>query len=154
MLFRNLTVLQRIVFGGFLCPRRELLKIRWKLCLGKAFFPLAINSELIGNRITIITYIRYLRRKYNARNSRHLMYILYQRNSKKHDSLKSSKRGIDILGYLSKGATYREIAQRLNISVRGVENHLDRMRNNNRLQTVDELVVLYADWEHGQRENK
>ncbi|MBD5641787.1 MAG: winged helix-turn-helix transcriptional regulator [Desulfovibrio sp.] len=58
------------------------------------------------------------------------------------------------MGYLSKGATYREIAQRLNISVRGVENHLDRMRNNNRLQTVDELVVLYADWEHGQRENK
>lgn len=78
------------------------------------------------------------------------MYILYQRNYKNHEILKASQRGIQILAYFSLGETYIEIAQRLNISVWGVENHLDRMRNNNRLQTVDELVVLYADWEHGQ----
>ena len=82
------------------------------------------------------------------------MYILYQRNSKKHAPLKASDRGLEVLACFSSGEKYREIAQRLNISVRGVENHLDRMRNNNRLQTVDELVVLYADWEYGQRENK
>lgn len=95
-----------------------------------------------------------LRKKFNARNSRHLMYILYQRNSRNHEPLKASERGIQILSYFSKGKKYKEIANQLSISDKGVERHLDRMRNSNRLQYVDELVVLYADWEYGQRENK
>lgn len=110
--------------------------------------------DLESTKSTVQDYIFRIRIKYNARNTRHLMYILYQRNSKKHAPLKASRRGLEVLAYFSQGAKYKEIAQRLNISVRGVENHLDRMRNNNRLQTVDELVVLYADWKYGQRENK
>ena len=73
------------------------------------------------------------------------MYILYQRNSRKQEHLKASRRWLEVLACFSRGEKYKEIAQLLNISVRGVENHLDKMPNNNRLQTVDELVVLYAD---------
>ena len=103
---------------------------------------------------TLRHYMMFLRDKYNARNSRHLMYILYQRNSKSHERLIASERGIQVLSFFSRGEKYKEIAKRLNISDRCIEKHLDRMRNNNRLQTIDELVVLYADWEYGQRENK
>lgn len=143
-----------IAFEGFLCPLRQSLKIKLKLCLCKAFPPLTAVTDLKSTIATITDYLFHLRKKYNARNTRHLIYILYQRNSKTHPPLKASKRGIEILAYFSKGETYKEIAQRLNISDRCVEKHLDRMRNNNRLQIIDELVVLYADWEHGQRENK
>jgi len=139
-----------IAFEGFLCPLKQSLKIKLRLCLCKAFPPLTAVTDLKSTIATVTDYLFHLRKKYNARNTRHLIYILYERNSKIHPPLKASKRGIEILAYFSKGETYKEIAQRFNISDRCVEKHLDRMRNNNRLQIIDELVVLYADWEYEQ----
>ena len=114
----------------------------------KAFSPSSKIEEL---NITIGTYDQYikrLRRKYGARNTRHLMYIRYEKNSMKHEPLKATERDLEVLSYFVRGKSYKEISDELGITLSAVEKHIDKLKFNNFLQDSDELIVLYADWEH------
>ena len=131
--------------------KKQAYFLKWMLCLRKAFSPSTKLAELNITRNTLNKYMHYLRRKYHARNTRHLMYLRYARNSMKHEGLKATERGLQVLSGFSRGETYKETAMRLGISDRCVEKHLDKLRNDNFLRDADELIVLYADWEknHG-----
>lgn len=82
------------------------------------------------------------------------MFLRYARNSVKHERLKATKRGLQILSGFARGETYEEIATRLGISDRCIEKHLDKLKNDNFLQDADELIVLYADWEITEKSKK
>lgn len=116
----------------------------------KAFSPSRKIEELNIKIGTHNQYIQRLRRKYGARNTRHLMYIRYEKNSVKHEPLKATERDLEVLSYFVRGESYKEISNKLGITLSAVEKHIDKLKFNNFLQDSDELIVLYADWEYEQ----
>ena len=52
------------------------------------------------------------------------------------------------------GNNYEEIALELGITVSGVRKHLDKLVDDNFCQTINDLIVLYADWENSKKTRK
>jgi DNA-binding CsgD family transcriptional regulator len=66
---------------------------------------------------------------------------LYSENNEK---ISFTKRELDVLLWVSKGFTSRQIAEKLNLSVHTVNNHKKRMLEKNRGKNTAELVSLAA----------
>lgn len=92
--------------------------------------------------------MQMLAKRYNARNKRHLMYLRYQRNISKPVILIASERRLQILSGISLGKPYSEIASELGISKSCVEKHIEKLMIDNTCEKVDDLIILYADWEY------
>lgn len=66
---------------------------------------------------------------------------------------KVSKREQEIVPFLVKGLTQKEIALQLNISARTVENHINSMMKKLEVKNSVELVAKYVSYVHRKREN-
>lgn len=98
--------------------------------------------------------LRDLRKKYKARNTRQLIYVLYERSDKRQARFVASARGLEIMKCIVSGNSYGEIALELGITASCVRKHLDKLVNDNYCQTINDLIVLYADWEHSKETHK
>lgn len=87
-------------------------------------------------------------KKYQARNARHLMYIRYKRNISPINALKATPKGMSVLDKIAHGYTYCEIAMMLNVSKSCIEKHINKLLFDNKCDSVNDLIILYADWEH------
>lgn len=87
-------------------------------------------------------------KKYQARNTRHLVYIRYKRNTSPINTLKATEKGLSVLHKISHGYPYHEIATMLSVSKSCIEKHINKLLFDNKCDSVNDLIILYADWEH------
>lgn len=66
-------------------------------------------------------------------------------NSRKNEATNFSQRELEILHYVSQGLTSQEIAERIYLSKRTIENHRARMMNKMKVKNATELVAKARD---------
>lgn len=67
--------------------------------------------------------------------------------------MKVTKRQKEVLGLSTEGLVNKQIAERLFISVKTVENHLAKLREIFSAKTTSELIKLYIEYKTGNRED-
>lgn len=113
----------------------------------KAFSPSARASELGTTNDNIRDCLKKLRRRYDAKNTRNLVYMLYKRKASRKANFVATKACIEIMSLISQGETYKNIAAKMEISHSGVCKYLEKLLYDNKCQNINELLILYWDWE-------
>lgn len=141
-----------MAFGGLLWDAQKLWPIKLGLCWRRAFSPSTRLGELAITRGTLNQYLNGFRAEHGALNTRHLLYLMYKPAPSGEVKFKASENALQVMELVCKGYGYSEIASKLDITVSGVEKTLDKLKNDNWLQTTDELVILYAKWEYARKQ--
>lgn len=92
---------------------------------------------------TLRWYLAGLRKAYNVHSTRELLLVQDFRTSALVQSVRFSPRGREVIELFMRGMTYKQIAERLGISLSGVRRHREKMLWQNECKSMLELIAKY-----------
>jgi DNA-binding CsgD family transcriptional regulator len=95
---------------------------------------------------TLRWYLANIRKSYNVHSTRELLLVSGTPVSADMRIVKFSPRGKEVMELFMRGMTYKQIAERLGISLSGVNRHREKMLWQNECGSMLELVARYQAW--------
>jgi DNA-binding CsgD family transcriptional regulator len=107
--------------------------------------PKVIAEALCVSYWTIQWHITNIREAFNVHRTRELLLVCDADEPVSSPTVRFSPRGKEVIDLFMRGHTYRQIAERLGISLSGVRRHQEKMLWQNDCASMLELIARYQD---------